>query len=198
VQPFEEEARRHFNDGVQWELQGGMKGVELSAQPMYSLGDNPGLPSHFWMPAAREFQAAIAADKTLLQAHLHLGRIRMLEGKLDEALDLLGSATRAVDPRVRYLARLFSGSILERRTQFVEAEQRYREAIAEYPWGQAGRLALAQLLSRTGRDSEARGLLLERFSDFRHIVEPLWTYVILRPDDYVGALFNELRVEVGK
>jgi len=198
VQPSEALARKHFDDGVQWELKGGVQGVELSAQPGFGIGDENGLPSRFWIPAAREYLEAIRADATLLQAWLHLGRIRMLEGKLDEAVGHFDKAADAVDPRVRYLARLFSGSVMERRGRYGDAEARYRDAIAQYPWGQSGPLALAQIMSRTGREAEARATVLERLNRHERIVEPLWTYVYDAPENELASLFDELRVEVGK
>jgi predicted Zn-dependent protease len=113
-------------------------------------------------------------------------------------MSLFESAKKAVDPRVRYLAFLFAGSILERRSQFAEAEEQYRQGVAEYPWGQSGHLALAEVMSRTGRDGDARATLLARFNGAQRIVEPLWTYAFARPEDQLAALFDELRVEVGK
>jgi tetratricopeptide (TPR) repeat protein len=187
-----------FLEGLEFELRGCREGVELSAQSGFgvdSTGSAP-LPSRWLVPAARKYEAALTADKTFMKAALHLGRLRMLERKLDEALRLLESATPAADSRVRYLALLFSGSILERQGRYADAERRYRDALASYRWGQSGQFALAQVLSRTGREAEGRSILLERFGRRERIAEPLWSYFSFRADDDVDILFDELRVEV--
>lgn len=188
------QARAAFDDAVVFEVQGCRQGVTLSAQALGKQGGAQ-LPSRWFLPAARRFQSLLDKDPAFLAPALHLGRLDMLEGRLDTAAAFFERALAAADPRVRYLARLFLGSLDERADRLDGAENRYRAAIAEYPWGQSAQLALAQVLSRTGREGEARTLLLDRFGKGERLIEPLWTYAVM-PGDELGARFDELRAEV--
>jgi tetratricopeptide (TPR) repeat protein len=188
------QARAWFDDAVVFEVQGCRQGATLSAQAL-GKGGGAQLPSRWFLPAARLFQNVLDKDPAFLTPALHLGRLNMLEGRLDDAAAFFERALAAVDPRVRYLARLFLGSLDERADRLADAEKRYRAAMAEYPWGQSAQLALAQVLSRTGRDGEARALLLDRFGKGDRLIEPLWTYAVM-PNEEMGARFDELRAEV--
>ena len=115
-----------------------------------------------WLTAATALVEALKQDPSLHAAALHLGRIRMLQGQRLEAATLFRSALASVDPSVAYLAALFLGSLEEREERFGEAEALYRDAVRRVPYGQAAPLALAQLLSRTGREAEAREVLAAR------------------------------------
>jgi tetratricopeptide repeat protein len=195
-------ARHRLDDALLFELQGCEQGMVLSAQGPVEVMQ---LSSRWWMSAARLFRELLESDWGLpaeemaaltSMSALHMGRIRMLEGTLDQATPYFERALGAVDPRVRYLAMLFLGSLDERADRLEQAEKRYRDAMAGYPWGQAAHLALAQILSRTGRDDEARTTLLDRFGrPDERLIEPLWTYVI-RPEEELPKLFDELRAEV--
>jgi tetratricopeptide (TPR) repeat protein len=153
----------------------------------------------YLIPAAEAFADALKQDPKLGCAAVHLGRIRMLQGQREEAASLLRTALEDVDPGVSYLAALFLGSIHERNDEFDEAEKQYRNALRRIPWGQSAPLALAELLSRTGRESESRSIVAEHFRliGTGTIVEPLWTFTAL-PGDDVGTRFDLLRMEVWK
>jgi tetratricopeptide (TPR) repeat protein len=135
-------------------------------------------------------------DPSLHAAALHLGRIRMLQGQRLEAATLFRSALASVDPSVAYLAALFLGSLEEREERFGEAEAFYRDAVRRVPYGQAAPLALAQLLSRTGREVEARQVLAARLQTRTVIVEPMWAYG--PPDEDPATQIDLLRMEVWK
>ncbi len=178
-----------------FELQGCLRGSELAAVRPGKPASELLLPRWF-NPASRILEEILNTEPGILGAALHLGRMRMIEGRAEEAAGYFERAQKSVDPRVRYLATLFLGSLDERAGRLDDAEKRYREALAAYGWGQAAHLALAQLLSRTGRDQEARALLIDRFGDRTvRVIEPLWTY-LAGPDDELGARFDELRAEV--
>ena len=150
-----------------------------------------------WTGAATALVEALKEDPSLHAAALHLGRIRMLQGQPLEAIRLFRSALASVDPAVAYLAALFLGSLEEREERFVEAESLYRDALARIPYGQAAPLALAQLLSRTGREAEARGVLAAGLLRPRaFVVEPMWAYG--PPDEDPATQIDLLRMEVWK
>ena len=123
----------------------------------------------------------------------------MLQGQRNEAASLLRGAIGDVDPAVAYLAELFLGSIHERNGELDAAEKLYRSAVRRIPWGQSAPLALAELLSRAGREAEARSAVGEHFQSIGAgtIVEPLWTLSTL-PADELGTRLDLLRMEVWK
>lgn len=149
-----------------------------------------------WFAAASEaFSAALREDAGLHAARVHLGRIRMIQGKRAEAAALLRPALDDVDPAVVYLAALFLGSIEERDDHFDSAESLYRKAASVVPYGQSAPLALAELLSRTGREDEARKVMAATLAPQTRFIEPLWAYAA-RLDEELGARFELLRAEV--
>jgi tetratricopeptide (TPR) repeat protein len=189
--------RSRFDDAVVFEWQGCRLGSPPSARRLgTTMEADP--QSRYWFSAVTLFQKVLDADPEFLAAALHIGRLHMLDGRLDEATSHFERALAALDPRVKYLAHLFLGSLDERAGRMERAEQHYRDAMGGYPWGQAAHLALAQLLGRTGRDAEGRTLLIARFDKpEERIIEPLWTYVI-QPNEELPARFDELRAEVWK
>jgi tetratricopeptide (TPR) repeat protein len=150
----------------------------------------------YLVPAAEAFGDALKQDPGLHAAALHLGRIRLLQGQREEAAALLRTAVDDMDPAVAYLAALFLGSIEERNERYDAAEKLYRDALQRNPWGQSAPLALAELLSRTGREADARDVLAAHFK-VSGIIEPLWAYSA-NPNDELATRFDLLRMEVWK
>jgi tetratricopeptide (TPR) repeat protein len=152
----------------------------------------------YLVPAAEAFADALKQDPGLHGASLHLGRVRLLQGQRAEAATLFRGALDDVDPAVAYLAALFLGSLEERNERYDAAEKLYRDAVRRIPWGQSAPLALSELLSRTGREKEARDTLAAHFTFVGSgIIDPLWTYTAL-PSDELGTRFDLLRMEVWK
>ena len=178
---------------------------ELAAQKDLSQrhGHSPGqingidvVTARRFMGVVRAFEEPVRLDPQLFEAWLHLGRARMMSGDPAGAVEALEKATAAPDRRFQYLALMFLGAVAERSGTFGEAEQRYRDAAATYRWGQSAPLALAQLLSRTSRESDARDVMSAHLARSRGIViDPLWTY-FLGTDELLSATLNELRAEV--
>lgn len=151
---------------------------------------------HRYSSVARLFEQAVHVDPECYEGWLHLGRTRMLAGNDRAAIAALERAVKAHDPRHQYLAIMFLGAIAERQQRFADAEQRYRQASALYPWGQSAPVALSQLLSRCGRDADAREILVRYHARAKSIAaDPLWTY-LLGTNEHLAARLNELRVEV--
>jgi tetratricopeptide (TPR) repeat protein len=120
----------------------------------------------------------------------------MLQGNAIEAAALFRSALTDVDPAVRYLASLFLGTLEERDQHVDAAEKLYREALNYVPYGQSAPLALSELLSRTGREADARRVLAARLLRINtEVLEPFWAY---GPEDVPATRFDLLRVEVWK
>ena len=183
--------------GTELEIRAAGEGpVSPTAQRFGRYRGIDGMALRWLDSAAKEYAAAAGADATLDEASLHLGRIRVLQGRFDEAAVVLTPLASAPEPRIRYLALMFLGAVAERQDRFADAETRYREAMGAYAWGQSAALGLSQLLGRAGRDAEARATLDEHLRRTRGlVVEPLWTYLI-PPGEFLGLEFDQLRAEV--
>ena len=153
----------------------------------------------WWRSATGSYLTALNLDPSYEMAALHLGRISVLLGESAEAARRFTNLVDAGDPRIRYLARLFLGSLAEREGRDAEAESAYRSALAAYPWGQAASVALSQLFSRTGQETAARAIIAE-MGGRGASVEPFWTYLLPARLDLADCqmLLNELRAEVRK
>jgi tetratricopeptide (TPR) repeat protein len=190
-------ARAQFVRGLGLEYRGAREGRILAPGESATFSRGDGREVYF-VPAAAAFSEALKEDPELLAAALHLGRLRMLDGHRDEAAALFRSALADADPSVAYLGALFLGSLEERAERFDDAERLYRDALTRVPYGQSAPLALAELLSRTGREAEARKALADRLLRVdASVIEPLWTYVTT-PDQEIGTRFDLLRMEVWK
>lgn len=100
--------------------------------------------------AAGELRRAIALQPDLIEARVRLGRVLTLTGRHDEAGRVLADLDNSAGPRFTYLARLFEGTLAERRGDATAAEQRYMSAIDAAPAAQSARVALAHLRHAAG------------------------------------------------
>ena len=189
-------AQAAFARGERAEQFGALAGPGSHAEAAGTIrGLDPAAVRHF-EEAAREYQKALEFDPSFLEASLRVGRMRVLLLQADAAIDPLERASRSPDHHVAYLALLYRGAVAERQEQFAAAEGYYRKANTVYRWGMSGPVALAQLISRTGRESEAREVLTEHLARTAgRIVDPLWTY-LLKPGEYPKATLDALRSEV--
>lgn len=190
-------ARTDYLRGLQYELKAAREGI-ASTVVGPAMFARSGSQAGYLAAAADLFARALKQKPELRAAALHLGRVRMLQDQGTEAASLFRSALASVDPCVRYLAALFLGSLEERDQRFDGAEHLYREAISLVPWGQSASLALAELLSRRGRDAEARQVLAQRLlHEDADILDPFWVYTAA-PDEALASHFDLLRMEVWK
>jgi tetratricopeptide (TPR) repeat protein len=106
-------------------------------------------------------QQAIGIDATLAEAHLRLGRIFGLEGRLDEAADQLSWVLEKDHDRQRlFLAHLFLGQVREGQGRPAEATLRYRAAQALVKGAQSAVVALSYNRLRAGDVAGARESLV--------------------------------------
>ena len=140
------------------------------------------------------YESALDEDRDYPEAALRLGNLRIGLGEEALALEQLTVASRAADPRIRYLAFLFVGQIHNRNGRLDDAERFYKAAIAQYPAAPSAVYALSELLGRRGRDAESKQRLLELLRQGRH-VDPLWTFRLL-PGQNASLQLDELRIEV--
>ena len=191
------EGRAKYVRGIQLESRGNAGGRVLRpGQSGFTTGPEQ-LQSHWFSLAAEAFAGALRDEPKLGAAALHLGRIRMIQGQRGEAAVLLRGALDDIDPSVVYMAALLLGSLSERDGQFDDAEKLYRQALAAFPYGQSAPIALAQLLSRTGRDAEAHATLARRLTTGPRAIEPSWAYAA-GPSVEGGTRVGLLRAETWK
>jgi tetratricopeptide (TPR) repeat protein len=162
-------------------------------------GDSSAGEPRQFASAAHDFTEALAIDPALLEAALHLGRIRMLEGDEDTAQQLFQRAASSPSRSTAYLAHMFLGAIAERDSAWDDAERHYRDARAILPAGQTAALGLAALLDRRGRtDDSAREIaaMFERTA-LRQITDPWWAYFNALGRD-ADVILRALRTEVSR
>jgi len=189
-------ARASYLQGMELESKGSHQAL-LQTPGGANAYDRAGARASYFAQAGELFTRALKQRPDLTVAALHLGRIRMLQGNAAEAAALFRSTLTDVDPAVRYLASLFLGTLEEREEHFDAAEKLYREALNYIPYGQSAPLALSELLSRTGREADARRVLAARLLRVdTEVLEPFWAYG--SPDEAPATQFDLLRVEVWK
>jgi tetratricopeptide (TPR) repeat protein len=188
-------ARQAFFRGLTLERRGARE--PRIAAPGESMASTGAKLRGIWLAAATHFAEALREDSSLRAAALHLGRLRMLHGQRVEAATLFRSALGDSNPAVAYLAALFLGSLEERDERYDAAEALYRRAVARIPHGQSAWLALAEVLSRTGREREAREALAAHvLRQGALLIEPLWAYG--PPGEDPAVQIDLLRMEVWK
>ena len=101
------------------------------------------------------------------------------------------------DPYVIFLARYFKGQVLEQQRRIEQAEAAYRGAVASIPQAQSATLALAALVFRDGRRTEAQQLVHEMLAANPRPVDP-WRAYVHADDRFWPQLIGRLRAEILK
>ena len=97
------------------------------------------------------YRQAVSLDPTLAEAHLRLGHVLLLTGKVDEADAAFARATAETgDRRWRYLAEMLRADGADARGDRVAARQRYQAALEAWPDAQSPALALSRLDASDG------------------------------------------------
>lgn len=164
-----------YHRGVFAEYDGCQKGEFLTITGLTESGGN--LVQRYFVPAARELESALTLDPDLHDAALHLGRVRMLEGREPDAMKWFQRAAQSPSRGTAYLAHLFLGAFAERASRWNEAEAEYRAAATLFPTGQSAAVALAQFLDRRDQPAEGSRTLAALFAPSRaRVVDPWWQY----------------------
>ena len=132
------------------------------------------------------------------EALMRLGAMQMRARQFAEALksfDRVETLTR--DPYVVFLANYFSGQIYERQPNLRLAEIAYRRAAAAVPHAQSATLALAAIVARDGRRSEAQQLVREMLEVKEPPLDP-WRRFVHADDRFWPQLVNKLRAEIAQ
>ena len=131
---------------------------------------------------------------TIPAAALRLGNLRVGLGQEALALEHFTVASRASDPRIRYLAFLFVGQIHNRNGRLDDAERFYKAAIASIrPRRRPCTRSRSFSVVADVTPSRSRGSS-SFLGQGRH-VDPLWTFR-LPPGQSASLQLDELRIEV--
>lgn len=130
------------------------------------------------------------------EALMRLGAMYMRLRNFSEALKALDrSQTMTRDPYVIFLANYFSGQIYERQPNLTLAEESYRTAAAAVPHAQSATLALASILARDERRTEAQQLVREMLAAEPPPLDP-WRRFVHADDRFWPLLIRKLRTEI--
>ena len=173
--------------GIASEYAGSVQGNSLAGDPRQ------------FASAAHDFTEALAIDPALLEAALHLGRIRMLERDEVEARNLFQRAASSPSRSTAYLAHMFLGALAERNAAWDEADRHYRYAQSILPAGQTAALALGALLDRRGRADDSTRAIASMFDRTarRQIADPWGAYFNALGRD-PDVILRALRAEVSR
>ena len=105
--------------------------------------------------AESAYRNALAADPTLVEARLRLGRVLTLRGDPESVKVLEQIDAGTTDEGFRYLARLFEGDAFERQGDLAAAERQYLAAIPLLPAAQSAHFALAHARHVMGARTKA-------------------------------------------
>jgi Flp pilus assembly protein TadD len=142
-----------------------------------SRGEWRSLPDSTLGQAEAAFRRALAADPGLGEARLRLGRVRVLRGRVGEAIvDLQQVAREDGSLRRRYLARLFEARAHEKRGDAEAAVRAYRAAVAVEPEGQSAWMGLGRTLVFLGRGNEAQEAFVSALGIHGERGDPWWSY----------------------
>lgn len=148
--------------------------------------------------ACHAFEQALLADRNLLEAELHLGRVRFWREEKEPARAALQVVLAGrPDPDLEYLAHLFLGRVHEDEGRLKDAEGQYREALVLDPSAQAAAMALSCVLQAQGEPDAAR-VVLEGALAYagRRDSDPFWSYLFARTRQ-ADAILEALREESG-
>jgi tetratricopeptide (TPR) repeat protein len=150
-----------------------------------------------WTDDATQAYRALAGDPDVGgEATMRLGAMQMRQNQLEEALDSFERAdTLTRDPYVIFLGRYFTGQILERRNELDDAEDAYRAAAAAVPNAQSATVALASLVFRDGRRTEAQQLIRHMLAASPPPLDP-WRAYVHADDRFWPQLIGRLRAEI--
>lgn len=150
------------------------------------------------------FRRALAANPSLAEGHLRLGRVLSLLARPVEAVpELRQVATSNDEDLLRYYAQLFLGAAEEMLAHFDAARNAYTAAAALSPDAQSPRLALSALARRRGDRAGALRELRRAVdpSAQEQADDPWWTYHVAQArnaDDLLDQLWEPFRSEVSR
>jgi tetratricopeptide (TPR) repeat protein len=160
-----------------------------------------------WDKAEVHFRAALKADPSLSEAHLRLGRVLRLRGKLKEAhqeLETAASGARQSAPVpmpafgppmvMPYLSQMYLAEVIEEEGDAAGALAKYQDIVRQWPSCQSGLLALGRAYEARGDRQAALNAMqpLFREQSKRACIDPWWAYN-LGQGWRIGPFLRDLR-----
>lgn len=126
--------------------------------------------------AELDYREALRDDESYALAHIRLGRVLHLSGKLREArVSLERGRTLAREPLAQDLAALFMGALQQDEKDIAGARQSFERAMARAPGSQPAVVALAYLEVMAGRPDRAHALT-RGFAEPPATADPWWAF----------------------
>ncbi len=146
------------------------------------------------------FRRALAADGSLVEARMRLGRLLLLRGRDAEAATMLAQAVAtARDPAVVYLSHLFAARADERLDELDEAAAHADAALALFPGAQSALIAKSHVaLQRADAAGALDPIALLARHDIRVPPRDPWSEYYLGAGRDSTALLSELWPSVGR
>jgi hypothetical protein len=133
-----------------------------------------------------------------MQARRRASATQAIRQDRSQALeDLEKAETVTRDPYVVYLARYFAGQIHQADGRLEQAEAAYRGAAAAMPGSESASIALASLVFRDGRRSEAQELIRTVLDADPPVRDP-WRAYVHADDRFWPRLIARLRAEISR
>jgi tetratricopeptide (TPR) repeat protein len=126
--------------------------------------------------AEQEYREALRYDESYAMAHIRLGHVCHLAGKLGEARATLDRGLKiANEPLTKYLGALFMGALQQEEKDIAGARQSFEQAVAIVPNSQPAVVALAHIEVMAGRPDRAHALA-RGLAEAQATGEPWWAF----------------------
>ena len=166
------------------------------AEQRFNLAMAIAVESRWPSEALHAFDALKNDPDVGAEATMRAGHVILRRGANGDAVKILERADAATrDAYVVYLARYFKGLALQRQNKLPEAERAFRGATATIPHAQAATVALATLLFKLDRRSEAQRLAADMIAADPPPVDP-WRAYVHADDRFWPQLIGRLRAEI--
>ena len=171
-------------------------------EPRFVLGGAIALEWRFGDEARPLFESLKDHIDVGPEATLRLGALTFRLGERQrgglDPLDVFERVeTQTRDPYLIFLARFFSGQELERKRRVSDAERAFRGAAAAVPHAQSATMALAALLFRSERRTEAHRLASDMLAARPPPPDP-WREYVHADDRFWPLILAKLRTEVAR
>lgn len=126
--------------------------------------------------AEQDYREALRYDENYALAHIRLGHVLQLAGKLGEARPTLERGLKiANEPLTQYLGALFMGALQQEERDLAGARRSFEQAVTIVPNSQPAVVALAHIEVMAGRPDRAHALA-RGLAESQATGEPWWAF----------------------
>ena len=152
--------------------------VEMQLWPQRRDEQGFVVPDDVLLRILGRYEEAIRNDAVRQEAHVRLGYVELLRGRVNEALTHFDRAGTPGDKTLRYLLHLVRGQALLAGRKPDDAIASFRLAFEEVPYAQSATLALAAALVSRGQPNEASSLTSRMLSLPSPPLDPWTIYTV--------------------